>query len=462
MYCQFCGVSLQSPTAFCSACGKDIKFLSPDKTDTAEGSSVKCAVESFHDFRILKWKRRASRKKKDGQKKISVKISVALMRLSDGALRPVRGTALTLEVNPEFDAEHLHKAAVEKTKELNLQGGSYFLLYPDGTRIVNIPGTETAFTLKHFKEAMGKAYQRITVYVCPAEDFHTFMEASVETDAGLAVDQSVEEAEVFLHMDTPASQQEEPMAGTSTLNAHLHPESVFIKEEEEEEDDDEDDCDYNEEMDKAILGRTCKAGLGKKTSASPKNKKKPTCGKLPSSTHLWKFLLDLLQDSKTCPRYIRWTEREKGKFMLVNTKAVSRLWGELKNKPTMNYDTMGRAMRYYYQRGILSKVEGQRLVYQFHYRHKDLIDHYEPTFTKDCKKDQEAVLTAVTDHTVKLTPPKGTHRRAKAAPPEFIPRIVNVSSGEEALAIMRSLGCSFNVAEDTRSPPSTTTPEQNI
>ncbi|KAA8587434.1 hypothetical protein FQN60_016296 [Etheostoma spectabile] len=78
--------------------------------------------------------------------------------------------------------------------------------------------------------------------------------------------------------------------------------------------------------------------LTKKPAAQLQSKKRGG-----NTLYLWQFLMELLQDRQVCPRYIKWTNPQAGIF------------------------------KYYYQRGILNKVEGQRLVYQFTSLPKDMI-----------------------------------------------------------------------------------------
>ncbi|XP_012692427.1 ETS-related transcription factor Elf-2b isoform X2 [Clupea harengus] len=209
---------------------------------------------------------------------------------------------------------------------------------------------------------------------------------------GSNVDKTIEAAEALLHMDSPSSLRGDRSPevfvthcanSPELIHAAMRPDmpSEMVVEVSTEESESMDMGAMVEETEletepvrKKKAGRKPKPHNTTVSNGSPDLgiKKKPREGK-GSTTYLWEFLLDLLQDKNTCPRFIKWTQREKGIFKLVDSKAVSRLWGKHKNKPDMNYETMGRALRYYYQRGILSKVEGQRLVYQFKEMPKNIV-----------------------------------------------------------------------------------------
>ncbi|XP_039626478.1 fli-1 proto-oncogene, ETS transcription factor-related sequence isoform X1 [Polypterus senegalus] len=78
---------------------------------------------------------------------------------------------------------------------------------------------------------------------------------------------------------------------------------------------------------------------------------------------LWQFLLELLSDSSNSS-CITW-EGTNGEFKMTDPDEVARRWGERKSKPNMNYDKLSRALRYYYDKNIMTKVHGKRYAYKF-------------------------------------------------------------------------------------------------
>ncbi|OWF42626.1 ETS translocation variant 1 [Mizuhopecten yessoensis] len=109
------------------------------------------------------------------------------------------------------------------------------------------------------------------------------------------------------------------------------------------------------------------------------------------SLQLWQFLVVLLDDPSNSP-FISWTGRGL-EFKLIDPEEVARRWGLQKNRPAMNYDKLSRSLRYYYEKGIMQKVAGERYVYKFVCDPEALFsmafpDNHRPILKTDCSRDE--------------------------------------------------------------------------
>ncbi|MBN3295151.1 ETS-related transcription factor Elf-3 [Amia ocellicauda] len=85
----------------------------------------------------------------------------------------------------------------------------------------------------------------------------------------------------------------------------------------------------------------------------------------PRGTHLWEFIRDILIHPELNHGLMKWEDRREGVFKFLKSEAVAQLWGQKKKNSSMTYEKLSRAMRYYYKREILERVDGRRLVYKF-------------------------------------------------------------------------------------------------
>lgn len=82
-------------------------------------------------------------------------------------------------------------------------------------------------------------------------------------------------------------------------------------------------------------------------------------------THLWEFIRDILIHPEKNQGLMKWEDRREGVFKFLKSEAVAQMWGQKKKNSSMTYEKLSRAMRYYYKREILERVDGRRLVYKF-------------------------------------------------------------------------------------------------
>ena len=105
-------------------------------------------------------------------------------------LKPKRGKKLPLRVQPSVDYFTLLQQAKEKWKNFNSniydEYQVYHLLYEDGSHAIWVPGTDRKekFTLKRYKEEIGKDYKRITMFLCTDHEFKLAEKISDEESNG--------------------------------------------------------------------------------------------------------------------------------------------------------------------------------------------------------------------------------------------------------------------------------------
>lgn len=130
---------------------------------------------------------------------------------------------------------------------------------------------------------------------------------------------------------------------------------------------------------------------------------------------LWQFLLELLSDSGNAG-CIAW-EGLNGEFKMTDPDEVARRWGERKSKPNMNYDKLSRALRYYYDKNIMSKVHGKRYAYRFDFQGIQVVQQSHNQDPSVCKYQDGNYYTQQAKTAVPLPP----HHNQSPALPAIIP-----------------------------------------
>jgi uncharacterized Zn finger protein (UPF0148 family) len=193
MFCSACGSRLEATNKFCPSCGHKAVGKSEASSKKDDRKDIKCL--SFEQFAAKKKQERSTHFRTSSKTKAKSKdiepfalINIGLMKyVSVDTTTPVRGKSLPLKVNKDAPYAEVFSMALTKREAYDKSFNtklSWNLVYPDGQLCSTLPGqAEEEFTVRKYKEDLGKPYNRITLYLCPEEpDFVSLEENGSEDD----------------------------------------------------------------------------------------------------------------------------------------------------------------------------------------------------------------------------------------------------------------------------------------
>lgn len=189
MYCCCCGNALQEAFVFCPSCGTkkneadNINANINQMSSKRKLPSTKGNPPSFSEFMARKETERQVHFKPNKKKgrlgdtkskaKDEVIINVGLMEYEYGEAKIQRGKSFPVKLSKEMGYEEVKARALKKWEDYDRTfcvDRGYVLVLPDGKLAQNIPGSSEEFTLRKYKEDLGKSYSRIYLYLCPATE----------------------------------------------------------------------------------------------------------------------------------------------------------------------------------------------------------------------------------------------------------------------------------------------------
>ena len=188
MFCCFCGNCVEAAFVYCPSCGRkqgdasganaNMESVGPKRKEPSVSHP-----QSFSSFMKKKEGERQShfqpnkKKTRSGETKIKAKdevlINVGLMEYDCGEQKPLRGKSFPVKLSKDMGYDEVMERSLKKWEDYDRtfsRDGGYVLVYQDGKLARKIPGSSEEFTLRKYKEGLGKSYARIFLYLCPATE----------------------------------------------------------------------------------------------------------------------------------------------------------------------------------------------------------------------------------------------------------------------------------------------------